>query len=163
MVEEYTIHLGYYLESVKILNKIRNQIRPNHTFVEIGGEYGSTLLAVLPLGLFKRYIIYEVDEKKFTTAYQTLNTLDNVEYRLYSAPNDELLVYDGFLWVDCEGCEYNYDILKLIDHYDQSVVAFHLFNEDQAKKLYKIQDRLSECKFVYITPDGKEITFFCER
>jgi hypothetical protein len=85
-----------------------------------------------------------------------------VEYRLYSPPEDELSAYDGFLWMDCEGCEYQYDIPSLLNHYNQSVVAFHIFNEEQIKKLYSIQDRLSECTLVYITSDAKEFTFFCE-
>jgi len=160
-MEEYTIHLGYYLESLRILNKIRNKLLGTHTFVEVGGEYGSTLLSILPLGLFDRYILYEVDQK-FSKIPDILNKIDNVEYRLYTAPQDELLTYNGFLWMDCEGCEYNYDIVKLIDHYKQSVIAFHIFNDDQIKKLYKLQDKLSECQLVYITPDAKEFTFFCQ-
>ena len=160
MVEEYTIHLGYYLESLKILNKIRNKITYAHTFVEVGSEYGSTLLAVLPLGLFDRYILYEVDQK-YAQVQDILNKLDNVEYRLYPPPQDELLTYNGFLWMDCEGCEYTYEIEKLIDHYKQSVIAFHIFNEEQIKKLYKLQDKLSECQLVYIAPDAKEFTFYC--
>jgi len=159
-MEEYIIHLGYYLESLRILNKIRNRLLGAHTFVEVGAEYGSTLLAVLPLGLFDRYILYEVDQK-FSKVQDTLNTLDGVEYRLYSPPQDELLTYNGFLWMDCEGCEYTYDIEKLIDHYKQSVIAFHIFNDEQIKKLYKLQDKLSECQLIYITPDAKEFTFFC--
>jgi len=160
MVEEYPINLGYYLESLRIINKIRDKLMYTHTFVEIGSEYGSTLLAILPLGMFDRYILYEVDQK-YAQVQDVLNKLDKVEYRLYSPPQDELLTYNGFLWMDCEGCEYTYDIEKLIDHYKQSVIAFHVFNEDQAKKLYKIQDRLSECTLVYITPDAKEFTFYC--
>jgi hypothetical protein len=158
---EYTIYLDYYLESLRIINKIRSRLRQMHTFVEVGGEYGSTLLAVMPLGLFNRYIVYETDQK-FQKAQEILNKLDGVEYRLYSPPAEELFAYDDFLWMDCEGCEYTFDIIKLIDHYSQSVVAFHIFNEDQVKKLYEIQDRLSECTLIYITPDAKEFTFFCE-
>ena len=160
-MEEYTINLGYYLESLRVLNKIRNRLLGTHTFVEVGGEYGSTLLAVLPLGLFDRYILYEVDQK-FSKIPDILNKIDNVEYRLYAAPQDELLSYNGFLWMDCEGCEYTYDIVKLIDHYKQSIIAFHIFNDEQIKKLYKLQDKLSECTLVYITPDAKEFTFFCQ-
>ncbi len=160
-MEEYTIHLGYYLESIGILNKIRNRLLGAHTFVEVGGEYGSTLLAIMPLGLFDRYIVYETDQK-FAKSQDILNKIDGVEYRLYSAPEDELLAYNGFLWMDCEGCEYNYDIVKLIDHYRQSVIAFHIFNDEQIKKLYKLQDKLSECILVYIAPDAKEFTFFCQ-
>jgi len=160
-MEEYTINLGYYLESLRVLNKIRNRLLGTHTFVKVGGEYGSTLLAVLPLGLFDRYILYEVDQK-FSKIPDILNKIDNVEYRLYAAPQDELLSYNGFLWMDCEGCEYTYDIVKLIDHYKQSIIAFHIFNDEQIKKLYKLQDKLSECTLVYITPDAKEFTFFCQ-
>jgi hypothetical protein len=158
---EYIIHLGYYLESLRILSKIRNRLIYTHTFVEVGAEYGSTLLAVLPLRVSDRYILYEVDQK-FAKCQDILNKIDNVEYRLYSPPEDELLAYSGFLWMDCEGCEYNYDIVKLIDHYKQSVIAFHIFNDEQIKKLYMLQDKLSECTLVYITPDAKEFTFFCQ-
>ncbi len=153
--------MGYYLESLRILNKIMRYLTPSQTFVEVGAEYGSTLFAVMPLGLFSRYIVYEVDQK-FAKNADILNKLDGVEYRLYSPPDEELFAYDNFLWMDCEGCEYKYDILKLIDHYKQSVVAFHLFNEEQIKAFYKIQDRLYYCKLVYITPDAKELTFYCE-
>ena len=161
MVEEYTIHLGFYLESLRIIDKIRQKLRPNHTFIEVGAEYGSTLLAIMPLGLFSRYIVYEVDQK-FAKNRDILNNINGVEYRLYSPPAEELFAYDDFLWMDCEGCEYTYDILKLIDHYGQSVIAFHIFNDDMIKKLYKIQDRLSECMLVYVTPDAKEFSFYCE-
>jgi hypothetical protein len=161
MEGEYTIHLGYYLESLRILNKIRNRLMYVHTFVEIGAEYGSTLLALLPLNLCDRYILYEVDNK-FAKSQDILNHIDGVEYRLYAPPEDELMSYNGFLWMDCEGCEYGYNIEKLIDHYKQSVIAFHIFNDEQIKKLYKLQDKLSECTLVYITPDAKELTFFCQ-
>ncbi|MEJ2775588.1 hypothetical protein WIW90_05055 [Sulfolobaceae archaeon RB850M] len=113
------------------------------------------------LDLYNRYILYEVD-KKFKAVHDTLNKIDGVEYRLYSPPGDELSAYDGFLWMDCEGCEYEFNIPLLLNHYKQSVIAFHVFNEEQAKKLYKLQERLSECSLVYITPDAKELTLFCE-
>ncbi len=83
VVEEYTFHLGYYLESLRILNKIMRYLTPSQTFVEVGAEYGSTLFAVMPLGLFSRYIVYEVDQK-FARNADILNKLDGVEYRLYS-------------------------------------------------------------------------------
>jgi len=160
MIGEYTINLDYYLESLKILSKIRNRLFYTHSFIEVGAEFGSTLLAIIPLNMFDRYILYEVDNK-YTKSQEVLNKLDNVEYRLYSPPEDELFAYNGTLWMDCEGCEYRYDIYKLIDHYKQSIIAFHVFSEDHAKKLYKLQDRLSECTLVYITEDAKEFTFYC--
>jgi hypothetical protein len=107
------------------------------------------------LDLYNRYILYEVD-KKFKAVHDTLNKIDGIEYRLYSPPEDELSAYDGFLWMDCEGCEYEFNTPLLLNHYKQSVIAFHVFNEEQAKKLYKLQDELSECTLVYITPNAKD-------
>jgi hypothetical protein len=161
MEGEYMINLDYYLKSLRILNKIRNRLLYTHTCVEIGAEHGSTLLALLPLNLCDRYILYEADNK-FAQSQDILNRIDGVEYRLYAPPEDELMTYNGFLWMNCEGCEYSYNIEKLIDHYKQSIVAFHIFNDEQIKKLYKLQDTLSECTLVYISPDAKEFTFFCQ-